>query len=304
MVVMDRSGWVAALVAGWSVGCGGKLPAEDQVTEGTSTSTSGRDTTTTSTATMEDESVATTTDSDTGDTPIPDDTPEPWGRCDMWTQDCPDGWKCAPRDSTGGGADYWNDNRCVPVVDDPAQPGEPCHVEGWPFSGQDDCDLGSFCWDLDPAKEGKCIAHCVGTPEDHACADEALVCMWTFAARVTLCLPPCDPLLQDCLDGEACHGADQGFACFPELEAPGGYGDACTHPIMCDAGMFCAHADYVPNCDVGPAVGCCSTLCNLMDDEPDAVCVAHSPDLLCVPWFAPGSAPRAYEHVGHCLSDA
>lgn len=302
MVVMDRPVWIAALVAAWFVGCGGKVRdvPRDQVTEGTST-TAGLDTATTLPETMDDESDA--TDDDTGDTPIPDDAPKPWGHCNLWTQDCPDGWKCGPRDPSGG-ADYWNENRCVPLADDPAQPGEPCDVEGWPFSGEDDCDLGSFCWDLDPAKEGRCIEHCIGTPEEHGCADEALVCVWTFSAAVTLCLPPCDPLLQDCLDGEACHGVHQVFACFPELEALGGYGDACTHPIMCDAGMFCAHPDFVPNCDFGPATGCCSPFCNLMDDEPDAVCVAHSPELACAPWFALGRAPAAYEHVGRCLSDA
>ena len=79
--------------------------------------------------------------------------------CDLLTQDCPIGEKCTPWSYDGGMA--WNGTRCSPVVAMPGAPGDPCTVEGSPWSGLDDCAGGSMCWDADPRTGmGECVAQC------------------------------------------------------------------------------------------------------------------------------------------------
>lgn len=79
--------------------------------------------------------------------------------CDPFLQDCPVNEKCAPWANDGGME--WNGTRCAPVAGTPGMPGDSCAVDGDPFSGLDDCELGSLCWDVDPAtSEGQCVALC------------------------------------------------------------------------------------------------------------------------------------------------
>jgi hypothetical protein len=222
--------------------------------------------------------------------------------CDVWTQDCPDETKCMPWDNSGQG--MWNATKCTPVSPDPAQPGEPCQVEGSNVSGIDTCALGAVCWHVDPTtNEGVCVAQCVGTEENPACDDPDRVCVVTNNGVLTLCLSPCDPLDAECPPGEVCSASGEAIVCMPkEADSMGGYTQPCYPdwwPTTCDAGLYCAAPEAVLPCP--DAFGCCTAYCDLADDDPDATCTDLSPGLACTPVFPPETAPEGYANLGACL---
>jgi hypothetical protein len=217
---------------------------------------------------------------------------------EICAQDCPDDQKCAPWDNTGQGV--WNATKCVPVDPDPAQLGKPCRAEGSPTSGIDDCDHGSICWGVDPdTLAGTCVAQCQGSEADPSCP-EGLLCSVTNGGVLTLCLEPCDPVMQDCPQGEGCYGVGPYFVCMPEQSlAPGTYGQPCDQIPACTSGFFCVAAAHVPECE--GTDGCCTSFCDLSDADPDATCAAFSPTLVCLPWYGRDDARAGYEHVGLCI---
>jgi hypothetical protein len=214
--------------------------------------------------------------------------------CDVWAQDCPDGEKCMPWANDGGSA--WNATKCSPVDPNPMQPGDACTVEGSGVSGVDNCDVASMCWDVDPeTNEGVCVAFCTGSEQNPECADPATTCIIANDGVLILCLPGCDPLLQDCPDGEGCYPVNEGMACAPDASGPdaGVAGDPCEYINVCDPGLACINAEYVPGC--AGAVGCCAPFCDT--DAPN--CDAGAGEE-CVPWWEEGQAPPGYENVGVC----
>lgn len=184
--------------------------------------------------------------------------------CDVFEQDCPEGDKCAAWSDDGGV--QWNDARCVPILGS-AQPGDACNTLGDPFSGHDTCAFGSMCWSVDPVtEEGTCVALCTGTPDDTICQDPDTLCA-ALGDVLALCLIVCDPLLQDCPEGEACYMTNEGFACGPDVSGDmGAPGDACESSFACDPGSICADASLVPDCLGAP--GCCTSLCDIIDPMP------------------------------------
>lgn len=292
-----------------AVGCGGRPLAGGEVADAES-STSVDDAVS---ATSRDDGDTTAGDpaseaSTNADEPnasagVLDDRPDVPGAlaCDPWAQNCPDGEKCAPWASTEDGA--WNATKCVPVDPDPARPGESCNAVESGTSGIDDCELGSFCWAVDPETlEGICVAQCQGTETDPTCPPPGTICSITNGGSLTLCLRECSPALEDCPPGQACYDVGNAFICAPESpHSSGSYGQSCDQIAVCDPGLFCAEAQSVPECKGGDATGCCSPFCDLTDRDPDATCAAFSPTLACVPWFEPGTAPEGYEHLGGCL---
>ena len=225
------------------------------------------------------------------------DTGEPWldlpEECSIFTQDCPAGYKCAPYANDGGSA--WNDTKCVPVVEDPNLPGEPCTVEGSGVSGIDDCDVTSMCWDIDPkTNEGTCVAHCIGDVSDPSCLEPCFGCSISASGPIALCLPTCDPLTQNCDVGQACHPVSELFACVPDGSPEGtGIGSACEFINACPPGLFCLDASVVPACESG--VGCCAPVCPVGGADP---CPGLLPGTECTPWFPEGPPKDA----GLCLS--
>jgi hypothetical protein len=137
-------------------------------------------------------------------------------QCDPWAQDCPPGHKCAPFAEDGG--PEWDDLKCVPLFEDLAQPGQPCTVEGYPTSGNDDCDLGSICFFVDPdTLAGTCVPQCDGSIEAPECGPDR-ACRISHDGVLALCLPMCDPQLDDCPEGQVCTAnddPDQTFVCAP-----------------------------------------------------------------------------------------
>ncbi len=107
----------------------------------------------------------------------------------------------------------------------------------------------------------------------------------------------CDPLAQNCPDGQACYPFMAEFDCYGISEA-GAQGDGCGFVDVCDAGLFCAAAAIVDGCM--DAVGCCSAFCDISD--PMDACQDISPAMFCIPWYAEGDAPPGLELVGACAA--
>jgi hypothetical protein len=212
--------------------------------------------------------------------------------CDLWDQDCPPGEKCMPWANDGGNS--WNGTRCSPIAPDPGQPGDPCTVEGSGVSGVDSCDVASMCWGVDPeTNEGTCVAFCTGSENNPICFDPGTTCSINGEGTLILCLPTCDPLVQDCADGEGCWGVHADFVCAPDASGDdGSYADPCEYLNACDPGLACLPSELVPGCQ---ASGCCSPFCHL--DQPNN---CYGASQACIPWFEPGQSPPGYEHVGVC----
>lgn len=219
--------------------------------------------------------------------------------CDLFAQDCPEGEKCMPWANDGGAA--WNSLRCSPLDDAPGQAGDACTVEGSGVSGVDDCDAGLMCWNVDENGQGSCVPMCTGSADAPLCDDPADTCVIANDGVLNLCLPACDPLLQDCDEGSACYGAGTSFACAPDASGPdlGLYGDACEYTNACDPGLFCAAAGAVPGCE--GSLGCCSEFCDLDAPNPDGACGGSALGQICEPWFAEGAAPPGYDNLGACV---
>ncbi len=217
---------------------------------------------------------------------LPDD-------CSLFDQDCPRGYKCVAWARDGGGA--FNATRCVEIVDNPSQPGEPCTVEGGPVSGLDDCDLGAICWDVDPkTSEGHCVSMCEWQSDSPGCPGPCEQCEVTQNA-FGVCFTPCDPLLQNCLPGQACYPISDTFSCAPDASGPdaGGIGTPCEFINVCSPGLLCLDLDLVPDCQGG--LGCCAPVCPVNGADP---CPGLLPGTECTPWFEDGPPqPR------RCLAD-
>ena len=156
-----------------------------------------------------------------------------------------------------------------------------------------------MCWNVDVRTNvGACVALCDGSPEDPTCEEAAASCVIANEGSLNLCLPFCDPLLQDCDDGQACYPVNTGFFCAPDasLEA-GGYGEECQFINVCDPGLHCATPDAVSGCAFA---GCCTTFCDLSDPMASANCPDAADGQECVAWYAEGTAPAGFENVGTC----
>ena len=146
---------------------------------------------------------------------------------------------------------------------------------------------------------GVCVALCVGyerkCSEDPAsCCDPGAACIISNGGVLILCLPACDPLLQDCdAQGEGCYPVGDTFQCAPDLSGDKGMpGDPCESVTDCDPGTFCGNPAIYPGCDP-KAAGCCIPFCEL--DMP--VCVDGTE---CTPWYAM-TPPPGHEKLGSCL---
>ncbi len=207
------------------------------------------------------------------------DTTEP-AFCDIIAQDCPQGEKCVAYSSSGG--NEWTDTKCVPVMGDQA-PGEPCTWDGI-TEGTDDCDATSMCW------EGTCMPYCSGTDSDATCP-AGYFCHVPAASTLTFCHESCDPLQQECDEGDSCYWTGQGFGCVVQLDDVAA-GQPCGLINECAQGLICVNSEWVPDC---AGASCCAPFCDVT--QPDC---ADLPGTECVAFFEPGQAPAGYEDVGVC----
>jgi len=212
--------------------------------------------------------------------------------CDVFAQDCPEGQKCSAVITDGGGA--WNGARCVPVLGTGA-PGDPCIAKSV-AEGLDSCAKGVMCWGVDMDGNGTCVGLCTGDWEAPMCADPHGWC--TISGDVlNLCLPVCDPLLQDCAEGDACYPIDDSFTCAPDASGDAGKAnDPCEFINVCAEGLLCGDPMFVgAGCAPG-LMGCCTPFCEF----PDGVC--PNPDQQCLQWLDPATLPEgdSWLDIGAC----
>ena len=288
--------------------CGPAIGSRDASSEGSSTTSTTTTTTSTTTSAADTSSSSesstssntTSTGDETNGCPFvcPNDTDDPSSECSLWDQDCPAGQKCTAWATDG---DTWNALKCVPVAEDPKGVGEACTVEGSAVSGIDDCELGAMCFDVDPeTNEGTCLAFCLGSESAAVCPDALTRCNVADEGVLSLCIPICSPLLQDCDEGEGCYPIGDSFSCAPDAGGPdaGVYGETCEFLNVCDPSLFCDDPGGVPDC-VGP-IGCCNAFCDLSVADPDATCPDAAQGQTCVAWYEPGTAPPGLQDVGRC----
>jgi hypothetical protein len=194
-----------------------------------------------------------------------------------------------PYASTG---ETWDANKCVPIQGDkPA--GEPC-VYGGTLEATDDCNESTYCWgvqDVEGVPTGVCTSFCEGSADDPSCAAGA-VCLLANEGSINLCIPQCDPLLQDCGDGFGCAWLGEEFGCLVTVDGQA-VGEPCGYANDCVPGTVCLDADASASC-VGAA--CCVDYCAV--DSPES---CPDPELECVGLFVDGRAPVGLETLGACV---
>ncbi|MDC0718417.1 hypothetical protein [Nannocystis bainbridge] len=267
----------------------------------TSTSTTGMHLTSTSagepTSGTSGEGTSSTSTSDDPVFIAPPDLGDGPPECDPWVPACPEGQKCMPY--SGDGDSAWESWGCFEKVPDPDLLGEPCTNFG-DVSGLDSCDAGHICWVTEAEPPGStCIAMCTGSPEAPQCADPLTTCNIAADYAVILCLPMCDPLLQDCRGTDLCipkwpWTEASEFTC--ALDASGDEGqvfDPCEYGNECDLGLLCHPSALADECDPR-ATGCCLPFCDVT--QPNS-CPGAGQE--CVSWYEPDAAPPL-DAIGTC----
>jgi len=245
-------------------------------------------------------STASTTSADPSSTGEPcsflncDDMMNSTDGCDTYAQDCPEGQKCTVYISKNSIA--WDSTKCVEVTGTD-KPGDVCTSQG-AYSGVDSCIKGAMCWGVDMEGMGTCVALCIGTPDDAVCENKGLCTIPGGGGPLNLCLPVCDPLLQDCSGaGEACYPIADAFNCAPDASGEEGVAnDPCEYINVCDEGLMCADAAFVGmGCPVD-STGCCTPFCKF----PGGLC--PNPDQECVQYFDPMMFPPndPWLDIGSC----
>lgn len=295
------SSCVLALVF-FTAACGpGDLPGQDEVagdqtddadTQDASTSTSTDSGTGSTGSTGSSDSTTTTSDGGTfiDDGDCVDGCDEAF-LCDLVAQDCPEGDKCVPDAAAISWS--WDGSVCVPVTGS-GEIGDPCASMGIDVPN-DDCGADSFCWMLDPPIEGgftgTCVPFCQG---DGQCA-EGYACHG-FGTELSYCVPTCEPLLQDCVEGQGCYFVGEAFICVETIE-PEADG-TCSVLNSCAAGSLCVTQEFLVEC---PGNACCAELCDL--SQGDGPCQAIDPAYVCRPFYEEGAPPGLVD-LGVCLLPA
>ncbi len=221
--------------------------------------------------------------------------------CTVWWQDCPEGQKCVPVPECGTGA--WIAEKCMPVMEMPAQIGEDCVSLG---GGVDNCAQGAFCWHATEDHPGVCVPLCHPPQDAPTCDDPELLCaVDSGLSTLGWCFAPCDPLTDSCpRSDENCTRPSTptgNFICWPiwtpDGVKPGGVHDACDGIESCDKGLVCVSPWAAKECPPN-SIGCCEPYCDLSVPDPDAQCPGVGQT--CHPYFNEGEAPAGQEDVGVC----
>lgn len=221
--------------------------------------------------------------------------------CDVFANDCAAGTKCM----AFGDDEGWHGAACMPLDPRAVGLGAPCTVVDHPRSGVDNCGPRATCWFVEPdTLAGECVAMCDDDTVDPGC-DLPCGSLCTIATTFAppLCLPGCDPLVQDCPAGRSCVAADTQFVCVrDDSGSAGATGESCDSIAGCDPGHFCLSASAWPDCP-GPG-GCCAPACDL---EAGDNCEGVADRVTCQPWYGRGSAPAStrctpFERIGVCAA--
>jgi hypothetical protein len=175
--------------------------------------------------------------------PVFDVGPEP-PECDLFAQDCDEGWKCVPDRSIGT-------RNCVPVIPDPIPDGEAC------TSDFDDDPCGALSWcRVETDDAGTCVPLCTGSWADPMCADD-LVCIIDDEQITAYCDVPCDPFDPAACGPWTCQPTPHGLGCLPG--GNNGAGGWCAEHDSCVEGFVCADLDESQGCCRGE---CCAPMCD------------------------------------------
>jgi hypothetical protein len=213
--------------------------------------------------------------------------------CDPMAQDCPEGEKCVAYSTDGDGPPSapWDANKCVEETGDLVA-GDPCDIEGGKYTGIDDCVAGTQCLMTDDdGFGGVCVEFC---DSNMACDQPTAQCNVVNNGALPLCLDSCDPLVQDCPEGQGCFNAASSFVCF-KYSAEGGEGTVgadCGFINACLPGNMCLDVAAVQGCEPTNA-GCCAPFCAI--SEGGATCQSMEECLLVI-----DPAPPGYGDVGVC----
>ena len=214
------------------------------------------------------------------------------GQCDPKLQDCPEGEKCSAVSDAPG--EPWGVNKCV-MKNGSDQVGDPCDITDGKYTGIDNCDVGLICLLTDEeGLGGACVEFCDGNDQ---CPDTpGAKCVVYNEGALPICLNECDPLVQDCPEGQACYNsAGDNFVCFKEsaMSGQGAPGDECAYINQCQKGSFCAAAMALVGCETP---SCCTPYCSV--SEGNTPCQMGEE---CQAFFVEGMAPPGYEDVGVCV---
>jgi hypothetical protein len=229
---------------------------------------------------------------------------------------CPDGQKCsaaAPEWEL-----YWPYSgtlSCFPILGN-QQKGEACDRGENIVDGLDDCASGLICADIHWAwkKSGVCVDFCDPAFKDgvtnQACSDPRDFCSAPVCqdCLLSVCVPACDPLVQDCPEGTACVlayvNSDLAFACESvEIDLPKA-GESCFGK-ECGPGAQCVPNDKVGNPSCEGLDFCCTPLCDL--NEPNT-CPGMAMGEVCKPFFSEALDPVLdpwsvqYNKLGICTA--
>lgn len=208
-------------------------------------------------------------------------------------ESCPSGQKC----SYVVDAELGPTNRCVDLLGDKLE-GDSCTQIG----DSDDCAAQRICWATEAdGSAGVCVAFC-----DHhlQCESEDDVCTVANAGLLSLCLPRCDPLAQDCAEGWGCYpDPNQRWACDRDHSGDEGiHGDPCECINCCDPGFACMSGAIIDVEGCGGedgAAGCCAEICELDEGQPvEGLCPSELER--CEPFYDPNAMMQGFEQVGIC----
>jgi hypothetical protein len=133
--------------------------------------------------------------------------------------------------------------------------------------------------------------------DDDGCTACAIDPTASCGGEPSVCGPACDPLLQDCTEGQGCYAIEDSFLCAADVSGgAGAAGDSCDTFDACDPGQACIAVEDLPACR---GVACCTPYCDLAD--PTQTCPGA---LQCSEWFPGGTAPPGMENVGVCIAGA
>jgi hypothetical protein len=196
---------------------------------------------------------------------------------------CEDGARCA---WIAGTSDAGR-TECVPAGT--VGTGEDCTHDD---DGVDDCGGGAIC------AFGKCMSICDVDAPPGDCQCLRVGAWFTDRPDAGACVPPCDPVGQDCAGGEdACYLVAGEFSvCSPPLPDAGYQGEACFYGVGgCGIGFGC----LVPDSEA--ATMRCGAYCPLGEDGALCASVVGS-GFGCVPLATLGVS--AYEDLGVCMDCA
>ena len=160
-------------------------------------------------------------------------------------------------------------------------------------SGMDNCELGFMCWYVNPDGEGVCTEVCTGSPDAPSCSGGAS-CDIQFDETVPLCLG-CNPVTQDCLEGQACYFGEVPLCALDQSGAGGNEGDPCEALDDCAIGTQCVTASDLDAC---ATASCCTPFCDVSLND------CSNGNLSCAPLFEDGAAPPGSEDYGACVLPA